>query len=325
MYLPWQYGAGIAPYQSDNIMTYNANQPQSSIHSVNTYTSQFFQRYLWQTLIGVLKFNIPETWSYDYFTYALFMYGYVGIINTNKFGVIPQICSLQGYNVFYEPTKILVSNPLLQGIVNPIIGKQCTVIRLNADYGGMNDLITYYADLMALTIESAGINLLNSHLAYVFFADTNAQAETFKAMYDRISSGEPAVVTDSNSKRIGDNDNPWHPFTNNLKQNYLANDMLEALKQIENKFLTEIGVPNSNDQKKERMLVDEINSNNAQTSIATMTRLERIKMGMEQTNKLFGAALPTKLSVEWRINPNFENGGADGDKNTTGRMDNSRR
>lgn len=319
---PWTYNFGYsAPNSAASQMTYNAKLPQSAIHSVNTYTSQFFQRYLWQTLIGVLKWNIPETWSYDYFTYALYMYGFVAVVNTNKFGVIPQICSLQGYNVYMEPTHVLVSNPLLKGILNPRIGTQCTVIRVNADYGGMWDLITYYADLMALTIESAGINLLNSHLAYVFFAETKAQAESFKNMYDNISSGEPAVVIDKEMTRYktaSGADEPWKPFTNNLSQNFIADKLLDSLKQIENKFLTEIGVPNVNTEKRERLISDEVNSNNVQTSIATMTRLERMQKGAEETKRMFGI----EISVDWRVKPQL-NGGDENDQSAARRVDNS--
>lgn len=317
---PWTYGYNV-PTDASHQMNYRAKQPQSAIHSVNTYTSQFFQRYLWQDLIGVLKWNIPENWSYDYFTYCIYVYGYIAVVNTDKFGVIPQHCALKGYNVFYEPSEIIVTNPLLRSPMELIIGVNCTVIKLNADYGGMWDLITYYADLMALTVETAGINLLNSHLAYVFFAENKSQSDSFKEMYDRISSGEPAVVIDKKLKPAANlNNNPWLPFTNNLNQNFIADKIFESLHQIENEFLTKIGIPNSNDQKKERMLVDEVNSNNAQTSVATMTRLDRMKKGCEETNKMFG----TDISVDWRIKPVMPTiGGDKNDTHSTGRVDNT--
>lgn len=315
---PWNYGG--APFSPQTMMSYNNKIPSAAIHAVDTVTSQFFQRYLWQDLIGVLKWDIPETWSYDYFTYCIYVYGFAAIINTDRFGVIPQAATPGGYNVFYEPSFVSITNPLLKGILQPVIGKQCTVIRLNADWCGMSDLIQYYADLMALTIESAGINLLNSHLAYVFFAENKAAAETFKDMYDKIAKGDPAVVIDAKTKRNPNVDNPWMPFTNNLNQNFIADKIFETLKQIENKFLTEIGIPNSNDQKKERMLVDEVNSNNVQTAIAPMSRLDRMKKGCEETNKMFG----TNISVDWRVKPEML-GGGENERDTSGRMDDTRR
>lgn len=297
----------MGPLDYNNYMVYGSQQGNApQVLDTQNAKSAFFQRYLWQDLIGVLKWEVPETWDYDYFTYCLYMYGYVAVINTDKFGVIPQQCGLQGWNVFYRPTTAVITNPLLQGILTPRIGLQCEIIKVNADYGGMWDLITYYADLMALTLSSIGVNIVNSKLAYLLVAGDKAQAATLKDMYSTIASGNPAYCIDE--KMFDRNGNVrWQLFDANVGHNYIADKLLVDLTKIKNLFYTEIGIPNSNQEKKERMVVDEVNANNVQTSIGTMTRLERMQADAKKVEKMFGI----KCSVDWRIDPNamLEDGG----------------
>ena len=180
-------------YSYDFINKYNAHIKPSTVHSQDNATAAFFRRYLLQKVISVYEFKgIPETWSIDYFLYTLFVLGFVAVINTDKFGVIPQHCSLFGYDVFYRPTNVNVANPLLKGNITPRIGTECALIRLMPDYGSCWDIISYYADLLALCTESLGANLVNSKLAYVFACDNKAVAESFKKMYDQINEGNPA-------------------------------------------------------------------------------------------------------------------------------------
>ena len=55
-----------------------------------------FARYLLQKAISVFEWTLPETWNKDYFLYALYCFGHLAIVNTDKFGVIPQACGLMG-------------------------------------------------------------------------------------------------------------------------------------------------------------------------------------------------------------------------------------
>lgn len=287
--LPWSY---------TEYMAYNTAIDSSNVKDTQSIKSRFFQRYLWQDLIGVLKWDIPEYWNYDYFTYCIYMYGYVAIVNTDKFGVIPQQCGLQGYDVFYAPNKCVISNPLLRGILNPTIGIDCQIIHINADYGGMWDIITYYADLMALILSSAGVNLVNSKLAYLLVAGNKAQSETLKNMYQQISGGEPAVVVDE-QMFTRDGNPKWILFDGNVGSNYITDKLLVDLQKVRNMFHTEIGIPNANTEKKERMIVDETNANNVATAIGTETRLERMQKDAKKVEKMFGI----KCSVDWRHDP----------------------
>lgn len=289
----------ITPFVYNDQMLYNAGRSDSIVHVSNTELSAFFQRYLWDTLRGVLVWEMPDTWDYDYVVDAIYYFGFIGVINTDKFGVIPQWCTLSGWNVYYKPAYLMFSNPMLKSPKEAKIGVNCSIIHINSDYGGMSDLVVYYGDLMALTCESLGINLLNTKLAYVFGADNKAAAESFKSLYDRISSGDPAVVIDKNLLDVTGKPN-WFTFTQGVKNNYIGDLLISALHNIYNLFLRDVGVPSANQDKLERMITAEANSQNAATAIATDNRLDRLKRDIEATKKLFKI---DKLSVRWRIDP----------------------
>lgn len=278
------------------------NQP-GTVHSQNTILVQYFRRYLLQKAISVFKWKLPDGWARNYFLYVLYCWGFLAIINTDKFGVIPQQCGLRGYNVYYQPTNAIITNPLLRGIREPEIGTECVLLRLQPDYGGVMDLVNYYAEELALASEAISVNLLNSKLAYVFTAQNKSTAESFKKLYDEIASGNPAVVQDKNL--LGDDGKPsWMPFAQNLAQTYIAGDLLTAMREIENQFCTDLGLPNANTNKKERLITDEVNANNVETYTRAAMWLEELQKGCEDASAMFGI----NLSVDWRVDPTEEGG-----------------
>ena len=282
-------------YSYDFINRYNAHIKPSTAHSQDNATAWYFRRYLIQKILSVFEFKgIPETWSIDYFLYTLFVCGFVAVIETDKFGVIPQHCSLFGYDVFYRPTNVNIANPLLQGNITPRINEECTLIKLQPDYGSCWDIVSYYADLLALATESLGVNLVNSKLAYVFACSDKTTAESFKKLYDTISEGNPAVFADK--KLFTEDGEPlWTTFQNNLKQNYVAGEMLDDMTKIDARFCTEIGIPNVNLAKKSGVTDNEVEANNIDTKTKVSLWLETIQDGIMKTNEMFGLDISVKL------------------------------
>lgn len=282
-------------YQTNNII--NSVQVPSTIHLQNNLTAAYFRRYLLEKAISVFKWKLPKDWNKDYFLYVLYAMGYIGVINTDKYGIIPQWGTVSGYNLYYAPADFMLSNPLI-GTKKYTIGKDCELIKLQGNYNGIMDLVSYYAGKLALMAEAIDVNLVNSKQSVVFFAKNKTAAASLKKMYDEISSGNPASVIDK--ELIDENGNPtWLFFQQNLKQNYIVSDMLADMRKIENQFCTDLGLPNSNTEKKERLTDDEVNSNNIETYSRAELWLERLREGCSRVNEMFGI----DISVEWRNKP----------------------
>ena len=256
-------GAGAPIYYDHANMLVACNNP-NSIHTQNTQLTAYFRRYLLQKAISVFEWKLPENWNRDFFLYVLYCWGVVAVIKTDKFGVIPQGCGLMGYNVQYQPTNVIITNPLLRGILSPQIGKQCEIIKLQPDFGGIMDMVNSTAEDMALASEALSMNLINSKLSYVFAASGKSVAESYKRMYDDIMGGNPAIFTDKDL--FTEDGRPmWQPWTQDLKQMFIAPEIMDTLHEIEARFDQQVGIPSANTDKKERLVVDEVNANNADT------------------------------------------------------------
>lgn len=288
------------PYNVENIA--KASFSPSTFHLADNASFGFYARYLWQKMINVFKFTLPDEWDEDYFKYVLFGIGYIPVLYTNEFGVIPQYGTAGGYNQFFEPDFVIISNELLpdESSRELKIGRDCEVVRLAPDWGGAGDLIGFYAAKMALCSQSIDINLINSKVAFVFGAKSKAQAEAFKKMYQDITSGEPAVVIDK-SLFSEEGEAQWQLFSQNLKNTYLVSDIISDMRKLEEEFDTKIGIPNANTDKRERLNTDEVNANNVETEMIAEGWLNNIRKGFEKVKKLYPGV---NCSVDWRVKPN---------------------
>ena len=276
----------------------------STIHASGTALAAFFRRYLMQLAMSVYKWDLPEHWDGDYMRAVLYTMGYVAVIKTDKYGVIPQQCGLSGYNIFYRPTTALIANPLLPGYKEQQIDQDCVLLRLQSDYRGIADLVVYYAAMMALTAETAGVNILNSKLSYLFTVADKQSAESVKKLYDQISTGSPMAVISKNLF-AKDGSPLWQFFSQNVGQNYIADRLMIALTQLENQFKTIIGLPNANTEKRERVNTLEVTSNDVATASRASQWLERLQEGCQKVRDMFGI----NINVDWRFDPPSVNGG----------------
>ena len=283
-----------APFYYDYINTLESAVQPANQNILNTQTGRFFQRYLLKKALAVFKWTLPEWWDENYFLYVLYCRGYAAIFDSGKFGVIPQECGLQGYNVFYRPTNVIIANPLLD-IKNREIGKDAVLMQLQPDYMGVLDLCGHYAEKMALASSAINQNLWNTKISIVFFAGNDAEQQSIKKAYDRMSDGDPMVVVHKNLR--DENGNlKYEVFNRDVKSSYVISDLISDLRKIEAEFDTRIGVPNANTDKRERLITDEVNANNVETHILCDMWMDSIQDGIQKVKDMFGL----DIKCEWR-------------------------
>ena len=138
---------------------YNASRSPSTVHVKNTRLRRYFRKYLFQKAISVFKWNLPEKWDRDYFLYTLYGLGYIAVLDTDQYGVICQGGALGGYNLYYRPSYIIITNPLLKDTYTCSIdrrtesgankaltstsNKECVLIKLQPDYSSIMDIVEY--------------------------------------------------------------------------------------------------------------------------------------------------------------------------------------
>lgn len=292
------------PFYNQTVNAYTSSFSPNTLHAYNTELTQYFMRYLVQDVLSVYKVTMPETWDVNYVLYTLFCRGYFAVVETDKFGVIAQQCGLGGRNVFYQPSYATITNPLLTGILRPQIGTQCALVKFQPDYGNISDIVYYYATQMALVYEALVTNLQAAKIAWVYFTSDKRGAETFKKLIDRIMGGDIAVAVDSDLFDQARGEPRWTLFDNELKSNFIGAELTKQMRDLRADFHTEIGIPTANTEKRERLIVDEVNSNNIETYSRPALWLEEIERGCKTARELFG--IPLKF--EWRYPPQTKGG-----------------
>lgn len=303
----------MIPILYDRLDLYHSQQKPTGVKLRNTQTTWYYRRYLYQKLTSTIEIDgVPDGWNLDYFKWVLFLRGFIAIINTKQFGIVPQICTLHGYDINRLPNKVNINTLVSTSdgghlvfdypATGLTIGKDCALIKLSPDYGGAWDIVDKYAELLALCEESAVMNIQNSKLAYVFAAKNKAGAEALKTLFDTIQAGTPAAFLDK--ELFDDTGAPaWQYFSQNLSQNYIAGQILQDMQMWENKFLTDIGIPNVGISKLSGVTVDEVNANNAATGALVNQWVKTINTGLKVANKLY----ELNLNARWNYAENFNN------------------
>lgn len=263
-----------------------AERPRD-VDGVANQSTWYHSRKLLRQLFGRFEFTMPEDWPLDYFMTNLFIAGEICITDTAA-GVIPLRCGHSGINMYNEPTECIIANPVL-GEMRRVIGEECALVRINPDYSGVMDIINRYAALLAMCDSSTAVTLMNAKVAFIGMASSKAQANTMKNMFDKIAMGEPAVFVN------GDAVNKENFFFNNVKQNFVGEEIQRLKRMIQNDFLTEIGLNNANLDKRERLIQSEVDANNEEIQNNVQLWLDNIREGFRTANNLYGLGLKVNL------------------------------
>ena len=263
----------------------------STTHCSNNLLVNFLEMYLIQKAMSVFKFTLPDEIDERYFKWCLFCNGWIVLTYDDTFGPLAHYASLKEQDMYYRPKKAEIiltdTDPMLTRTINRIlVGSEpdAVLMTLQENYRSILDIICFFAERMALIYEAFDVNVINSHLAYVFGTDKKSIAETFKKVYDEISGGSPAAVMD---KDLFDEDGKpkWTTFINNLKQNYIGSELMLDLSKIEREFDTWIGIPSANTDKRERLTNDEVNSNNVESISMISMWLQNMQECIERVKK----------------------------------------
>lgn len=270
-------------YDYEFMNSYNGRRsPTGTVE--NDYMTSYFMRSLYQRAVSVFDWDLPAGWNANYFRNVLFANGFIGVIDSHKFGVIPQICTLTGYGLYMQPTNLMVKQPLVS--FDGRIGEDCELIQLTPDYMGIWDIIEHYAVQLSTIQTSVSASLKNSRLSFLLGAKNKAAAETLKAVLEKISSGEPAVIVDKKLIEDINGDSPLWVETFNVKDSYIIDLLLNDMRTILEAFDKEIGIP-SVESKKERMISDEVAMQTADSCARLTTWMHMLDESIARTNALF--------------------------------------
>lgn len=272
--------------KKDNWLDFVSTKPKNVDSASTTYF--YYVDMLFRKAMSIYELkNIPEAWDKDYLMSVLFSQGFITITDT-ALGVLPLRCGISGINVFNHPTTVIIANPVL-GNLERTIDQDCVLVKLQYNYRSIMNIIYKYAEFLASCDSSIAVNLMNSKVTFIGLVESKATAQSMKAMYDKITAGEPAVFV-KGSQINGDN-----ILYNHVKENFVAGDIQILKRKIMSEFLTEIGVNNANTDKRERLTDNEVEANDSEIQLNAGYWIDNIKEGFEKANKMFNLNIGIEL------------------------------
>lgn len=287
------------PMNYDQINLNTGLHKPSSMHVRNTEIYEYWERTLFQRVLSCIDFSLPLEGNERFFTlWCLFQFGFIGVFENKKYGLLFQPGTLRGYNVYYQPTNLMVSNPSFDGSLDLTIHENAELLQITPDYIGVWDVIDYYASKLALMTESMDVNIINSKFSYILGAKNKAAAGLLKKVLDLVNRGEPAVVYRAvKGEGLKGEDTPFHQIDlGNPKDRYITDLQLKDFSTLMNQFNTEIGIPTVPYEKKERMVTDEANSKNLEAQARITTWVNCFNSSAKLVNAKYGTSISAKIN-----------------------------
>lgn len=239
---------------------------------------------------GLEEYNIPQIEV----ELMLMRYGHFILTNDNKWGMVAVAGSMHGCTPYaYQYRKYTYAAVECDGGTRTI-GEDCVLFQNTSMRTPIVNLIRRYAALLAhadLSLQSALINL---RAVDVYSAENDASAESVRSVLNSIEQGKPNVIVDKSLLSEIKNVANTRPSNNGVK------DSIDAQEDILRNFYRDIGIRSTKD-KKERMLEDEITSDEQLLLFNIGDMLNTRKESAEKAYKMFGKKLTPRLSKEFEL------------------------
>ena len=250
----------------------NDNIERETIRLTKYYQMLALNRYKWENLPNGIESRYIEQMLYDNGECAMFDHPDLGLC-------VLRSSSRENLNIYGEPTKLTVTG---FNEHRTVMMDECVRILNNALGLPTLQHITYYARRMAEIDDIIMQNLRQQRVPYMFATDEN-NALSMKTLYNRIYQGEPAIFIDKEMLK----GEPENIMVIPTLAPYLVDKLQIQKQEMERELLTFLGINNTL-EKKERLIVDETNSNNQFIKMASDIGFKQRQLACKQMNEMFG-------------------------------------
>ena len=203
---------------------------------------------------------------------------------------------------YYIPKQFIIANPILGSKTvrngeNGIVIYNTKVDRFvytGASFvfaAGLYDLIEQTATLLADNIISINCSQINARITTFFTADSEAQAAAGELTLKKMYAGKPYMILKTDLlEKI--NVNPVN--TQAAGQN--ITELVELHNYIVANFFQSIGIKSNNVMKRERLIQDEIESQDDFLQVSILEILSSWQEGFDKVNELYGTKFSVKLN-----------------------------
>ena len=285
------------PIDSNEMNWIEALNNNSGLNVTNSYVASFYRMYFYNKIYSIINIKgLPESIDERYFKNTLLTRGFMGVFNTEEYGLIANHGTVWDYDIYYNPVMFRAINPKLHFRYERKIGIDVELVKLTPNFETVLPVIYYFADLMAVAVQGMDTNILNSKLAYAFLCENQKQAESFKKMVEEIVNGEGAVFAD---KKLFTEDGKLKVeiFNRDFKNTYIVDKLVELKRDIENDFNAYIGLSVVNTDKRERLITPEVELSNNNNRIIIELWKDTINKCLDKVNKMWDTNISCSLNL----------------------------
>ena len=249
---------------------------------------QYIEHYLYRKykLMALNLFvweNLPDGLESRHIERALFNGGSAVMYKKNGGIVCFEAQQTHTPNVYNEPIDVTA---IYMGGSETVKLKDKAVLILNNDESISTQwFIRYFVERMADIETSLQANIRQQKFPYLFKTNQKTLL-SIKNIYNKIENDEPIIYAD---KMFDEND--LQVFNTNVP--FVADKLRAEKFELEREILTFFGL-NNNYEKKERLVTDEVNSNNEFINNNLEIMFKCRKLACEEINKLFGLNVTVK-------------------------------
>lgn len=257
----------------------------------------FYFKWLLSKIMDVIVLeNVPETIDVAYLKQNLLLNGEICITDFND-KLYACIGSRGGApNEYYRPTQFIIANPILGSKVVDIDKNGVVVYNTAADkspywFGGLWQLVKQTATLLADNIVSINCAQINCRVEAIFTADSEGQAAGGEAILKRIYQGHPYQIVRQNMiEKININ-----PMSTSNSANKIR-ELIELHQYIIAQFFQAVGIKSNAINKKERLITDEINSQDDYLAVSLVDIAASWQEGFDKVNEMYGTNIQVKIN-----------------------------
>ena len=249
--------------------------------------------------------NLPESMNARFLEMCLFYNGQAALLYDDDYGFINTMAADGGYiNIYGLPTEIQCYSyrfnqrrSLYTVDTGEEKGKECILVLNNYERVPTISTIQLFAYRLSEAQRTADVNIKAQRTPILITTDQK-QYFTLKKMYEEYDGNTPAIFADKNlitpdALKAMKTDAPL-----------IANDIMEYKRKIWNEFLGTLGV-NNLDEKKERLITSETDSNNEAINLNLQALLIPRKEACKQFNEKYG--LMGEKAIDVRVRSDLYN------------------
>ena len=244
--------------------------------------------------------NLPTSMNARFIEMCLFYNGQAALLYDDDYGYINTMAADGGYiNIYGLPTELNCYSyrfnqrrSLYMTDTGEEKGKECILVMNNYERVPTAATVTLFAYRLAEAQRTADVNIKAQRTPILLTTDQK-QLFTLKKMYEEYDGNTPAIFADKNvitpdALKAIKTDAP-----------FIGREIMDYKREIWNEFLTFMGISNLS-EKRERMVSNEIDSNNELVNLNLQALLIPRKEACRQFNEKYGLMGEKAIDVKVR-------------------------